>query len=77
MKGITREFELPHGETGKQVKVSINADDDLYFVSIGGKFIGALERDLHSPNGYSSTDAELQPFMAQIVAHLDESFGAG
>lgn len=67
---FTTEFELLHEETGRLVKVSINVDDELYFVNVEGKFIGALEKDGLSPLGYTSVDKELLPYLGQIVAYL-------
>lgn len=67
---FTYEFKMYHKSTTEQVDVLINVDDEFYFTSVNGNFIGSFVVDENSPSGYSTEDAELEEYLEGITMHF-------
>jgi hypothetical protein len=61
-----------HKSTTEQVDVLINVDDEFYFTSINGNFLGSFVIDDTVELGYSTEDIELQEYMEGVVMHFRE-----
>lgn len=69
---FTYEFKMYHKSTTEQVDVLINVDDEFYFTSINGNFLGSFVIDDTVELGYSTEDIELQEYMEGVVMHFRE-----
>ncbi|WP_316739234.1 hypothetical protein [Pedobacter aquatilis] len=67
---FTYEFKMYHKSITDTVDVLINVDNEFYFTSINGNFLGSFIVDEDSPYGYSSQDIELQEYMEGISMHF-------
>ena len=72
---FTYEFKMYHKSTTEQVDVLINVDDEFYFTSINGNYLGSFIVDDNSPLGYSSEDIELQEYLEGITMHFRDEKG--
>jgi len=72
---FTYEFKMYHKSTTEQVDVLINVDDEFYFTSINGNYLGSFIVDDNSPLGYSSEDIELHEYLEGITMHFRDEKG--
>ena len=72
---FTYEFKMYHKSTTEQVDVLINVDDEFYFTSINGNYLGSFIVDDNSPLGYSSEDIELHEYLEGITLHFRDEKG--
>jgi len=72
---FTYEFKMYHKSTTEQVDVLINVDDEFYFTSINGNYLGSFIVDDNSPLGYSSEEIELQEYLEGITMHFRDEKG--
>lgn len=72
---FTKEFRMYHKSTTEQVDVLINVDDEFYFTSVNGNFLGSFIQDDNAEFGYSTEDLELQEYIEGISMHLKDDSG--
>jgi len=67
-----QEFQMYHKSTSTPVKVKLQQEDEVYFVSIDDNFLGSMEIDLESEFGFTTTDEQLQEYIEGISLALGE-----
>ena len=67
----TQEFEMYHNDTA--VKIKLEQEDEVFFVSIDGKFLGSMEIAINSDVDFTTEDEPLKEYIEGISMYLRDS----
>jgi len=66
----TIEFKMYHNSTTEQVKVKMEQEDEVFFVSIDDDFLGSMEMITNSDVDFETDDEKLQEYIEGISMYL-------
>ena len=65
-----QEFTMYHNSTSVPVRIKLQQEDEVYFVSINGDFLGSMAIDLDAEFGFTTDDEDLRQYIEGISMHL-------
>jgi len=68
---FTADFNIFPDGSATPVEVSVNKEENAYFVSINGKYTGAMVADGTDSLQFSTEDEELEPYIGLITQHIN------